>query len=70
MPAQLPIMGGRLAFSVWDEDTISDELVGSFLLNAKDIIEAGPGGKFEWKNVFGAPPDTSGDDAVAMNENP
>jgi len=33
-------MGGHLLFSVWDEDVVSDELIGSFELNAKDIIGA------------------------------
>lgn len=62
-------MGGRLAFSVWDEDTISDERVGSFFFNSKDIIGE-RNGKFEWKNIYGAPKDGSGDVAAEMNENP
>jgi len=31
-------MGGHLKFSVWDEDVVVDELVGSFELNTKTIM--------------------------------
>ena len=62
-------MGGRLVFKVFDEDTISDEIVGSIVLQAKNII--GPkNGVYMWKNVYGAPADTSGANAKNMNENP
>ena len=62
-------MGGRLVFKVFDEDTISDELVGSIVFQAKNII--GPkNGHYLWKNVYGAPVDVSGSTASQMNENP
>jgi len=38
VPTQVPVMGGRLKFRVYDEDTLSDELIGSFELNTKDIL--------------------------------
>ena len=33
VPAQIPIMGGRMVFKVWDEDTLSDDVVGAIVLN-------------------------------------
>ena len=62
-------MGGRFKFKVFDEDTLSDELIGSFELNAKDII-GDDNGKFFWKNIYGAPKGCSNDAADEMNENP
>lgn len=59
IPAQIPIMGGRLNFKVWDEDTLADEVVGAFTLDAKDIIGA-KNGQFFWKNIYGAPLGHSG----------
>jgi hypothetical protein len=62
-------MGGRIQFALWDEDTIVDELIGSFNLQAKDII--GPkNGSFFWKNIYGSPMGTSGDAAREMDLNP
>jgi len=69
IPAQVPVMGGRLLFSVWDDDLSGDEIVGSFTLNSKDIIE-NKKPTFFWKNLYGAPLDGSGEHAKNMNENP
>jgi hypothetical protein len=69
VPAQIPIMGGRMVFKVWDEDTLSDDVVGAIVLNSKDII-GDKNGKYFWKNVYGAPLAASGDMADSMNENP
>ena len=56
-------------FKVFDEDLTMDELVGSIVLQAKNII--GPkNGLYFWKNVYGAPKDVSGANAKNMNENP
>jgi len=62
-------MGGRLSFKVWDEDTISDDVVGAFELNSKDII-GNKNGLFFWKNIYGAPLGYSGKNVDRMNENP
>lgn len=62
-------MGGRLVLKIYDEDAISDELVGSIFLNVKDII-GDKNGKFFWKNIYGAPLGTSGSNHNKMNENP
>ena len=47
-------MGGKLNFKVFDEDVTSDDVVGAFCLNTKDIIGA-KNGEFFWKNIYGAP---------------
>lgn len=62
-------MGGRLLFNVWDDDLSGDEIVGSFTLNAKDIMGKKKGMMF-WKNIYGAPLNGSGTHATNMNENP
>lgn len=69
MPATIPVMGGKLKFKVFDEDTLSDELIGSFELNAKDIL-GDRNGDFFWENIYGAPKGTSGHAADDMNETP
>ena len=69
MPAQLPLMGGRHVFKIYDDDLTGDELVGSFTLEAKDVM-AGMNGKFFWKNIYGSPLDCSGRWTEHMNENP
>lgn len=76
VPAQIPIVGGRLVFKVFDEDPVSDELIGTILVNIKDIIpdaDGNPGkfnGIYDWKNVYGAPLGCSGKVTNKMNENP
>lgn len=32
VPCQVPLMGGRLVFKVYDEDTVCDEVVGSIVV--------------------------------------
>ena len=69
LPVQTPIMTPRLVLSIWDQDTISDEIIGSLLFNLKELI-----GKknniFFWKNIYGAPTGVSGDTTNKMNGNP
>ncbi len=38
VPAQVPIIGGRLVFKIYDEDVYDDELIGSIFVDIKDII--------------------------------
>ena len=38
LPAQIPIIQGRIVMKVMDEDDIQDEVVGSLLFDLKDII--------------------------------
>ena len=62
-------MSGRVVMKLFDEDKLSDEIVGSLLFNMKECI--GPkNGKFFWKNVYGSPLGCSGTNTNHMNENP
>ena len=76
VPAQVPIIGGRITFKVFDEDTVCDELIGSIHLELKNIVPDADGkqGKFldcyDWKNIYGAPLGVSGKMTDLMNENP
>ena len=69
VPAQIPVLGGRLIFKVYDEDTVLDELIGSIHIEVKDIIGE-KNGKFDWKNIYGAPMGVSGKNSDRMNANP
>ena len=40
--------------SLWDEDKVNDEIIGSIYFNAKEIIGI-KNGLFFWKNVYGSP---------------
>lgn len=62
-------MGGRLPFKILDEDLTGDEIIGSFELNAKDIIGK-KNGLFFWKNIYGAPLNFSNKSVDNMNDNP
>jgi hypothetical protein len=76
VPAQIPMLGGRLVFKVYDDDLSGDELIGAICFNIKDFIpdaDGNPGkfnGLYDWKNVFGAPLSVSGKISEKMNENP
>jgi hypothetical protein len=72
----VPIIGGRMVFKVYDEDTIKDEIIGSINYDLKDVIPDANGkegrlnNKFDWKNIYGAPLDHSGKWCDKMNNNP
>jgi len=76
VPAQVPIIGGRITFKVYDEDTVSDELIGSIHIELKDIVDDANGNKgkfngmYDWKNIYGAPLSCSGKNTDKMNLNP
>lgn len=63
-------------FKIYDEDTISDEIIGAIHYDLKDIIPDANGkegrlnNKFDWKNIYGAPLDHSGKWCDKMNDNP
>lgn len=76
VPAQIPLIGGRLVFKVYDDDLSGDEIVGAIYYDLKDIIPDANGkpgklnGRFDWKNIYGAPMDMHGKWVDKMNENP
>jgi hypothetical protein len=67
-------MASKLKMKLWDEDKITDEIVGSFSFNLKqlmkDIKESNDKNYCFWKNIYGSPLDVMGDTKKAMNENP
>jgi hypothetical protein len=76
VPAQKPIIGGRIVFKIYDDDLSGDEIVGSIHFELKDIVPdanevAGRlHGKFDWKNIYGSPLKVRGKMTDKMNENP
>ena len=58
VPAQIPIINNQITMKLMDEDTVTDETVGSIIFDLKDIIaNSGKSKKqpFIWKNVYGSP---------------
>ena len=57
---------------LFDEDKVTDEIVGSMYFSLKKLIADGavPGGKFYWHNLYGAPIGYSGKTCDLMNDNP
>jgi hypothetical protein len=71
IPAQIPIISGKMIVRLMDSDDITDETVGSLSFDVKDIIEGKGNGKFVWKNIYGSPMNLSNSAAKrAMNEDP
>ena len=77
VPAQLPLLGGRVVFKIFDHNTVSsDELIGSLHMESKNFLPDANGkfghlnGMYDWKQIYGAPTGTSGKMTKAMNENP
>lgn len=77
VPAQLPLVGGRIVFRVYDYNTgIPDEMIGSMHIELKDILpdrNNNPGrlnNMFDWKQVYGSPLGVSGKMTDTMNQNP
>ena len=64
-------MTSRIVFKVWDEDLCIDELLGSIILDLKEIIDPKKkDGFFFWKNIYGAPLKCDNKTADLMNDNP
>jgi len=62
-------MSSRVVLKLFDEDKISDEIVGSFFFNLKNVMGEN-NGMFFWKNIYGSPLDVSGATTDRMNNNP
>ena len=61
----------RLLLSLYDEDKVVDEIVGSMYFSLKKLIADGSnGGKFFWHNMYGAPNGCSGVWSDLMNNQP
>ena len=61
-----------MVMSIWDEDKVVDEAVGSIIFSLRDLVKKGSqeGGCMHWVNVYGAPVDRKGEWSTAMNNNP
>ena len=74
IPLELPLIHDTLKFTVWDKDSLIDELCASFIINAKSALKYAPeeGGQTckKWINLYGAPMGYSGDNCKAMNNDP
>lgn len=61
----------RLVLKLWDEDNVTDEIVGSMFFSLKKIVnECGGNGTLTWTNLYGSPLGVSGKNTDRMNENP
>lgn len=74
VPVQTPVVTDRMLLEIFDYNITSDTQIGSLVLSIKKLmkkLEANEGESFYmWENIYGAPPDTSGDVADMMNDNP
>ena len=54
-----------------DEDSLTSQIVGSMFFSLKKLVKMGEGeGRFYWQNLYGAPLDSTGHIANAMDNNP
>ena len=69
LPAQIPVIQGRIVMKLMDRDDVFDETVGSLFFDLNEIIEEfktqGDNYKpvFQWKNIYGSPMNQSDTDA-------
>ena len=74
VPVQTPVIQDRMLLEIFDYNTISDTQIGSLVLSIKKLVaklaEAQTTTMYMWENIYGAPPDTDGDVADKMNDNP
>ena len=63
-----------MLLEIFDYNTISDTQIGSLVLSIKKLMamfkESETTSLYMWENIYGAPPDTDGDVAEKMNDNP
>jgi len=60
-----------LVLKVYDEDKVSDEIVGSMNFSLKKLITESTGeGVLKWHNLYGSPLGCSGENTNKMNEFP
>ena len=68
LPANSPIVSQIMTFSLWDKDVGSDDIIGSFEVNLKDVF-GGLYTQFRYVNIYGAPLGVSGKFTDKMNQN-
>ncbi len=61
----------RIVLKVYDEDPVTNEIVGSMFFSLKTIVnEFKEEGVLRWVNLYGSPLGVSGGNTDRMNENP
>ena len=71
IPAQYPIINGRLVLKVMDKDPLMDEIVGSIVFDMNKIIKGEYNDQIMWKNIYGCPMGMSSSSfKTEMNNNP
>ena len=61
----------RFVLKLYDEDKVTDEIVGSLFFSFKQIVnEVGSEGVFIWRNLYGSPLGVSGSTTDQMNDYP
>lgn len=69
IPLMLPLTSDKMVFVMYDEDTVGNDIVGSFEISANQIID-GLWKKPRYIAIYGAPVNCSGENTNLMNENP
>lgn len=73
LPVQAPLVSSRIVLSLLDEDTTTNELVGSMSFQIHKIIKLAKQGKefpWFWKDIYGSAPNVSGKHTDEMNTVP
>ena len=72
LPIQWPLASDRLVLQLYDEDKVTDEIVGSMFFSLKNLIREGEvsGGRYFWQNLYGSHVGYTGSVSDAMNDNP
>lgn len=68
LPVSFPIVSQKICCSIWDKDTLSDDIIGSFEISVGDIIN-GKYDNFSYVHFYGAPLGVTGEFTDKMNEN-
>jgi hypothetical protein len=63
---KIPCMNNKIKVEIWDDDPGSDERVGTFYLNFKQILNKNSGPR--WANLYGPPLDATGAYADLMTK--
>ncbi len=68
IPINYPVVSHKIVMSIWDQDPVRSDIIGSFELDVNDILEK-KYDNFRWLPIYGAP-DKSGVYTEKMNSNP
>ena len=71
LPAQYPVIDGRIVVKLLDDDEMGSETIESLQFDTEQIIEGSLNGRMRWVNVYGSPMGQSDTQIKReMNENP